>query len=247
MRPFEWNHISALFYDSMVCFLLPTCVFFYQWCLSGLSSQHYVSMIFNSVGKKMHTLPRCGLIFPFQMPYFLHWLLCSTLLAQLKPPEASEQAAKKVEGAALKLPPGLTRPDPANPSSEKMTSQPTWFCCAYFPKSVTNLHRLFNMSCTNTHFDMFFQKLRHIWVSYISWYVLGGMSLTCLPIFAWQWGRKLNNTEKMRPFEWNHIPALFYDSMVCFLLPKCVFFYQWCLSGLSSQHYVSMIFVKQCW
>ena len=28
---------------------------------------------------------------------------------------------------------------------------------------------------------------------------------------------------------------------------KCVFFYQWCLSGLSSQHYVSMIFVKQCW
>ena len=49
----------------------------------------------------------------------------STLLTQLKPPEASEQAAKKVEGAALKLPPGLRAPDPVNPSSEKMTSQPT--------------------------------------------------------------------------------------------------------------------------
>ena len=68
-----------------------------------------------TVGKKMHTLPRCGLIFPFQMPYFLHWLFSSPLLTQLKPPEASEQAAKKVEGAALKLPPGLTRPGPCEP------------------------------------------------------------------------------------------------------------------------------------
>ena len=63
----------------------------------------------------MHTLPRCGLIFSFQMPYFLHWLFSSTLLTQLKPPEASEQAAKKVEGAALELPPGLTRPGPCEP------------------------------------------------------------------------------------------------------------------------------------
>ena len=31
---------------------------------------------------------------------------------------------------------------------------------------------------------------------HISWYVLGGMSLTCLPIFAWQWGRKHNKTER---------------------------------------------------
>ena len=47
--------------------------------------------------------------------------------------------------------------------------------------------------------------------------------------------------------KWNQFPAWFYHSMVCFLLPKCVFLYQWCLSGLSSQHYVYMIFVKQCW
>ena len=119
----------------------------------------------------MHTLPRCGLIFPFQMPSFLHWLFSSTLLTQLKPPdhEASEQAAKKVEGTALELPPGLTRPDPANPSSEKMTSQPTCFCCAYFPKSITNLHRLFNISSLHMHKHTFwhvFHKLRHVWVSY---------------------------------------------------------------------------------
>ena len=47
--------------------------------------------------------------------YFLHWLLSSTLLTQSKPPEASEQAAKKVEGAALELPPGLTCPGPCEP------------------------------------------------------------------------------------------------------------------------------------
>ena len=91
------------------------------------------------------------------MPYFLHWLLSSTLLTQLNPPEASGQAAKKVKGAALELPPGLTRPGPCEPNSEKMTSQPTCSCCAYFPKRVTNLHRLFNMCCINTHFDMFFK------------------------------------------------------------------------------------------
>ena len=50
--------------------------------------------------------------FDFALPnaIFLHWLLSSTLLAQLKPPEASEQAAKKVDGAALKLPPVLRPP-----------------------------------------------------------------------------------------------------------------------------------------
>ena len=66
---------------------------------------------------------------------------------------------KWLEGAALKLPPGLTCPalDPANPSSKKMTSQPTFFCCMYFPKSVIKLHWLFHISNTNTHFDIFFK------------------------------------------------------------------------------------------
>ena len=34
--------------------------------------------------------------------------------------------------------------------------------------------------------------------------------------------------------------CVFFYQIVCF-------FYQWCLSCFSSQHYVSMIFVKQCW
>ena len=99
---------------------------------------------------------------------------------------------KRLEGAALELLPGLTPPDPANPSSEKMTSQPTFFCCTYFPRSVIKLHRVFDIVNINTHYDIF-KKLRHVWVSYISWYVLGSMSLTSLPIVAQQWGRKHND------------------------------------------------------
>ena len=57
----------------------------------------------------MHTLPRCGLISLFQMPYFLHWLLSSTLLTQLKPPEASEQAANK-RGRCPRAPTGAYAP-----------------------------------------------------------------------------------------------------------------------------------------
>ena len=108
----------------------------------------------------MQTLPRCGLIFPFQMPYFLHWLFSSTLLTQLKPLKPQNKLQKKSRAlpSSSRARRGLRAPDPANPSSEKMTSQPTCFCCAYFPKSVMNLHWLFNMSCINTHFDMFFKN-----------------------------------------------------------------------------------------
>ena len=65
----------------------------------------------------MHTLPRFGLISPFQMPYFVQWLLKfkEYFTYTIETPEASEQAAKKVKGAALKLLPGLTIPGPCKP------------------------------------------------------------------------------------------------------------------------------------
>ena len=82
----------------------------------------------------MHTLPRCGLIFPFQVPYFLHWLSSSTLVTQLKHPEASEQAAKKVEGAALELPLGLTRPRPCEPKFWKIDLPANLFLLCVLPQ-----------------------------------------------------------------------------------------------------------------
>ena len=78
---------------------------------------------------------------------------------------------------------------------------------------------------------------------HISWYVLGGMSLTCLPIFAWQWGRKHNHTEKNEAFWVKPHSCLILWQHGVFSFTKVCIFYQCCLSGLSSQHCVSIIFV----
>ena len=160
MRPFEWNHIPALFYDSMVCFLLPKCVFFYQWCLSGLSSQHYVSMIFDKTVLVKKCTPYQGVVWLFPSKCHIFYTGFSVVLylhnwSPLRPQNKLQKTSRALPSSSRR---GFRAPDPANPSSEKMTSQPTCFCCAYFVKSVTNVHRLLNMSCINTHFDMFFKN-----------------------------------------------------------------------------------------
>ena len=100
----------GVFSFTKVCIFLP--MLFIMTFITTLCFYDFWKTV---LVKKIHTLPRCGLIFPSQMPYFLHWLLSGTLPTQLKPPLASEQAAKKVEGAALELPPGLTHPGPCEP------------------------------------------------------------------------------------------------------------------------------------
>ena len=66
--------------------------------------------------KKTHTLPKYtyDLNFPFQNAVFLHWLFDGTAKTHLW---ALKRQKKTVEGAALKLPPGLThtRPGPCEP------------------------------------------------------------------------------------------------------------------------------------
>ena len=172
----------------------------------------------------MHTLPRCGLIFPFQMPYFLHWLFSSTLLTQLKPPEASEQAAKKVEGAALELPPGLTRPGPCEPKFWKNDLPANLFLLCVLPQKRKEFTPAFQHVLHKHTIWHVFQKLRHVWVSYISWYVLGGMSLACLPIFAWQWRRNHNNTEKNAAFGVKlHSCLIFWQYGVFSFTKVCIF------------------------
>ena len=98
----------------------------------------------------MHTLPWCGLIFPFQLPYFLHWLLSSTLVTQLKPPEASEQAAKKAEGTALKFPPRLTRPGPCEPKFWKNDLPVNLFLLCVLPQKHNKLTLAFKEYFTYT-------------------------------------------------------------------------------------------------
>ena len=55
---------------------------------------------------------------------------------------------------------GLHAPEPANPCSEKMTYQPTFFLLNILPQRVINVHvhQLFNMSNINTHVDMFLKN-----------------------------------------------------------------------------------------
>ena len=130
-------HSSLILWQHGVFSFTNVCIFF----TNGVYQDFYHNIMIlwfleNSVCKKMHNLPRCGLIFPFQMPYVLHRLFSSTLLklTQLKLPEAPEQAAKKVEGTALKLPLGLTRPGPCEPKFWKNDLPANLFLLCVLPQ-----------------------------------------------------------------------------------------------------------------
>ena len=100
--------------------------------------------------------------------------------------------------------------------------------------------------------------------SYIFWYVLGGMSLTCLPLFAWQWGRKHNNTEKNEVFWvkphsclilWHQ--GVFSFTKVCIFLPMVFIrtfittlcFYDFCMTFITTlcfYDFCKTVLVKKC-
>ena len=93
----------------------------------------------------------------------------------------------------------------------------------------------------------------YVWVSYISWYVLGGMSLTCLPIFAWQWGRKHNNTEKNEAFWgkphsciilWEH--GVFSFTKVCIFLPMVFIRTLNFITTLCFYDFCKTVLIKKC-
>ena len=148
-------------------FMTARCVFFYQsvyFFTNGVYPDfnhniRFLWFLWNSVGKKMHTLLRCGLIFPFQCHIFYTGFSVELYLHNWSPLKPQNKLQKKSSALPSSYCRGLRAPDPANPCSEKMTSQPTCFCRANFPKTVTSLHRLFNISCIKTHFDMFFKNL----------------------------------------------------------------------------------------
>ena len=86
---------------------------------------------------------------------------------------------------------------------------------------------------------------------HISWYVLVGMSLTCLPIFAWQWGRKHNNTEENEVFWvkphsclilWQQ--GVFSFTKVCIFLPMV--FIRTFITTLCFYDFCKTVLVKKC-
>ena len=123
----KWDFLSETIFllsdVSMVCFQLPKCVYFYQWYLSISClwswSQYYVCMINIKQCWKKNT-PCQGVVwFYLDLPYALSFTLgrfiCGTLPAQLKPPEVSEQPAKRSRTLPSSSCWGLHAPDPANP------------------------------------------------------------------------------------------------------------------------------------
>ena len=124
---------------------VPNCVFFYQWCLSWCSSQQYVPMIFlKQCWKKNTHLAKVWFDFPYQMSQVLHWLLCGSLTTQLKPPYASKNMKKRLEGAALKLPPGLTRPGPCEPEFWKNDLPANLFLLRVLPQKCNKVTPAFS-------------------------------------------------------------------------------------------------------
>ena len=144
---------QGVFSFTKVCIFLPMVfirTFITTLCFYGFCKTVLVKKCTPCQGVVWFFPSKCHIFYTgFSVVLYLHnW-------SPLKPQNKLQKKSRALPSSSRR---GLRALDPANPSSEKMTSQPTCFCCAYFPKSVTNLHRLFNMSCINTHFDMFFKN-----------------------------------------------------------------------------------------
>ena len=106
-------HSCLILWQQGVCSFTKVCIFlpmaFIRTFITTLCFHDFCKTV---LVKKCTPCQGVVWFFPSKCHIFLHWLFSSTLFTQLKPPDASEQAAKKVEGAALELPSGLTRPGP---------------------------------------------------------------------------------------------------------------------------------------
>ena len=103
---------------------------------------------------------------------------------------------------------GVCTMDPVNPYSKNWPpTQPLNFFAVWIYTGF------FICLCTC------FQTLRHVWASYIYCYMLGRMSLTCLPILAQQWRGKHNDSEiKCKLWDKPHSCLFFkFYSVVCFM------------------------------
>ena len=142
----------GVFSFTKVCIFLPmvfimtfiTTLCFYDFCKTVLV-------------KKCTPCQGVVWVSPSKCHIFYTGFLVVLYLHNWSPLKPQNKLQKKTRALPLSSRRGLCAPDHANPSSEKMTSQPTWFCCAYFSKSVMNLHWLFNMSCI-IHILTYFSK-----------------------------------------------------------------------------------------
>ena len=144
---------------------------------------------------------------------------------------------KRLKGAALELPPGLTCSRPCKPEFWKNDLPANLFFAACTPpkcKKVTPAFYYFYYK--HTFWDVF-EKLRHVWVLYISKLVCvrkhesnlpNNICTTCTVKKKTQWYEE----------KCNLLSETTFLCMPYFMAAGSVFFYQWCLSCFSSQQYM---------
>ena len=111
-------------------------------------------LLWNSVGKQKHTLPRYDLNFLFQNAVFLHWLFDGTAQTHLWALKCQKENGK---GAALELPLGLTCPGPCEAAFYKNDLPASSFLQYILPRKCTLLTLSVNsLICIhiNTYVDM---------------------------------------------------------------------------------------------
>ena len=136
-------------------------------------------------------------------------------------------------------------PGPCKPEFWKNDLPANLFLLYVLPQSVIKLHRLLNISNINTHFDMFW-KIKACMVVINFLVCVRKHKSNLPPNIRTTVGKKTqwyveNATFWVKP----HSCLILWRQWCVFFYQSVYFFYQWCLSGLSSQHYVSMTFVLQ--
>ena len=126
---------------------------------------------------------------------------------------------KRLEGAALEIKPGLTRPGPCKPEFWKKWPPSQLFLLHVLLQSIINLHWLFNLSNINSHFDMFFKIKACMGVIYFLMCVRKHESNLPTNICTTAGEENIMIYRKMRPL--NETTFLPY-----FMIAWCFFFYQ---------------------
>ena len=103
-------------------------------------------------------MQRYDLIFPEKFYTFYTGFYVVVQLHNKNPIKAQKNMKKWLKGAALKLLLGFMRPGPCEPEFWKNDLPANLFLLYVLPQSVRKLHRLFNISTINTHFDMFLKN-----------------------------------------------------------------------------------------
>ena len=143
MWPFEWNYIPFLIYGSVVCFLLPKCVFFTNGVYRNFFTMFFITTICvydfceTVLVKNTHTLPRYDLNFPFQNAVCLHWLFDGTAQTHLWALKHQKRNAPVRAYAPRTL---RTR------VLKKNLPASSFFACTYISRSVLYWHCLLTVS-----------------------------------------------------------------------------------------------------